>query len=118
MDGTALKRAAFPAPEALGRPTVVALRPALHGALLEAVGPGAVAHGSEAARFTVTDSRVTLHLTNGDDAEGDLLIDADGGRSVIRRSLHPAEPPPRPSGIVAVRGVPNLCRTRPEGRSL
>ena len=40
MDGTILKRGDFPSPEVMGGPTVVALRPAVHGALLEAAGGG------------------------------------------------------------------------------
>jgi 2-polyprenyl-6-methoxyphenol hydroxylase-like FAD-dependent oxidoreductase len=55
--------------------------------------------------FTVVGSRVTLQTARGDIAEGDMLIGADGVSSVIRRVLHPAEPPPRSSGIVAVRGA-------------
>src|SRR5215471_3705042 len=38
MGGTVFKRADFPPPEALGGPTVVALRRALHGALCDAFG--------------------------------------------------------------------------------
>ena len=104
MNGPVLKRAELP-PEVLGGPIVMALRPALHGALLEAVGPDAVTLGGEATGFTVTGERVTLHMASGGVAEGDLLIGADGTGSVVRRALHPSEPPPRPSGIVAVRGV-------------
>ena len=33
------------------------------------------------------------------------VIGADGVGSVVRRYLHPAEPPPRPSGFFALRGV-------------
>ena len=105
MDGTVLKRLDFPPPEAIGGPTVVAVRPALHGALLEAVGPEAVALGCEATGFRTSDTRVTLRLANGDAAQGDLLVGADGVASVIRRVLHPSEPPPRSSGVVAVRGA-------------
>jgi len=105
MDGTVLKRADFPLREALGGPMVMALRPALHGALLDAVGMEAIRVGSEAIRFTTKANRVSLHLASGDIAEGDLLVGADGLSSVVRRTLHPAEPPPRPSGIVAVRGA-------------
>ena len=104
LDGTVLKRAEMP-PGMLGGPMVMALRPALHGALLEAVGADAITLESDAAGFTVAGERVTLRLTNGVSAEGDLLIGADGVHSVIRRGLHPAEPPPRSSGIVAVRGA-------------
>ena len=103
MDGTVLKRAAWP-PGVLGGPFVVAMRPALYGALLDAVGAETVTPESEATGFSVSGGRVTLHLANGASAEGDLLVGADGVRSIIRRQLHPSEPPPRPSRIVSVRG--------------
>lgn len=104
LDGTVVKRAALP-PDVLGGPMVVALRPALHGALLDAVGPDTIILGRHAAGFTLTGNRVTLQMTDDSTAEGDLLIGADGVGSVIRRVLHPAEMPPRSSGIVAVRGA-------------
>ena len=84
---------------------VVALRPALHGALLDAVGLDAMALGNEAAGFSVNGPQVTLRLANGETAEGDLLVGADGAGSIVRAALHPAEPPPRPADIVAVRGA-------------
>jgi len=105
MDGTVIKRVRFPPPEALGGPTVVALRQALHLALIEAVGLDAVTLCGEAQGFTMAGERVGLHLASGEVAEGDLLVGADGGGSVIRRTIHPSEPPPRSSGIVAVRGA-------------
>jgi len=105
MDGTVSKRAEFPPHEALGGPMVIALRPALHGALLEAVGTDALALGREAIGFTVNGGRVTLQGTDGDLGEGDLLVGADGVGSIVRRALHPSEGPPRSSGLVAVRGA-------------
>ncbi|HEY6509285.1 MAG TPA: NAD(P)/FAD-dependent oxidoreductase [Vicinamibacterales bacterium] len=104
MDGVVLKRAELP-PEALGGPMVVALRSALHETLLGAVGLEAIALDSPATGFTVAGDRVTLQLANGGVAEGDLLVGADGVGSVVRRALHPDEPSPRSSGIVAVRGA-------------
>jgi 2-polyprenyl-6-methoxyphenol hydroxylase-like FAD-dependent oxidoreductase len=104
MDGSVLKRAHLP-PNALGGPFTVALRPALHGALLEAVGSDVLALGHEVTGFTVSGARVTLHVANNSEAEGDVLIGADGIGSVVRRALHPSEAPPRPCGIVAVRGA-------------
>jgi 2-polyprenyl-6-methoxyphenol hydroxylase-like FAD-dependent oxidoreductase len=103
-DGTRLKRVELP-PGALGGSMVIALRPALHGALLDAVGLDAIALDSEAAGFALSGDRVTLQLADGHRAEGDLLVGADGLGSTVRHALHPAEPPPRPSGIVAVRGA-------------
>jgi FAD-dependent urate hydroxylase len=104
MDGTVLKRALIPR-RILGGPFVIAMRTALYGSLLDAVGMDAVTPESEATGFTVHGRRVTLHLASGNSAEGDLLVGADGVRSVIRRQLHPAEPPARPSRIISVRGA-------------
>ena len=104
MDGTVLKRASLPR-RMLGGPFVMSIRPALYGALLDAVVIDTVTAGSEATGFTVSGRRVTLHLANGGSADGDLLVGADGVRSIIRRQLHPTEPPPRPSRIVSVRGA-------------
>ena len=104
MDGTVLKRAEVPR-GILGGPFVMAMRPALYGALLEAVGSETVRPGSEATGFTLAGPRVTLHLSDGTRAEGDLLVGADGFRSIVRRQLHPTEGPPRSSGLVSVRGA-------------
>ena len=104
MDGTVLKRATIPR-GILGGPFVVAMRTALYGALLDAAGIDTVTAGSEATGFIQRGRRVTLHLANGTSAEGDLLVGADGVRSVIRRQLHQNEPPARPSRIVSVRGA-------------
>ena len=104
MDGTVLKRVDLPR-QALRGPMVMALRPVLHGALLEAVGVGTVMPNSEAVGFAVSGDRVSLHLANGDAIEGDLLVGADGTGSIVRQVLHPSEPPARRCGIVAVRGA-------------
>lgn len=104
MDGTVIKRAEFPPQEALGGPFVMAMRPALHGALLDAAGADSISLSSSATGFTESAGHVTLHLENGSSAEGDVLIAADGVHSVIRRTLHPNEAPARSSNIVAVRG--------------
>jgi salicylate hydroxylase len=61
--------------------------------------------GSEAASFNARTGGVTLRLKDGSTDTGTILIGADGIHSVIRRTLHPNEPPPRPSGFSAVRGV-------------
>ena len=105
MDGTVVKRTVFPPSGALGGPMVMALRPAVHGALVDAVGIDAITLDTEVTRFSVNRNRVTLHTATCDLAEGDLLVGADGTGSVVRRLLHPAEPPPQSSGIVAVRGA-------------
>ena len=60
---------------------------------------------AEAIGFASTADRVELRLANGKTAAGDILIGADGVGSLIRRQLHPAEDAPRPSGLLAIRGV-------------
>ena len=104
MNGSVLKRAELP-PGALGGPMIVALRPALHGALLDAVGLDAITTERTVTGFSETDGRVSLRMAGGQAAEGDLLIGADGIGSTVRRALHSHEAPPRSSGIVAVRGA-------------
>jgi 2-polyprenyl-6-methoxyphenol hydroxylase-like FAD-dependent oxidoreductase len=88
-----------------GGPAVVALRSDLYGALLTVVGEDALRLGSEVVSFAQDSSGVTVNCADGRQERGDLLIGADGINSVIRRRLHPAEPPARPSGYCAVRGV-------------
>ena len=105
MDGRVLKHMDGLPPDALGGPLVVALRPALHGALLEEVGLDTIALRSDVTGFTANGSRVTMHVAGGEQIEGDVLIGADGVHSVVRRALHPLEPPPRSSDIIAVRGA-------------
>jgi 2-polyprenyl-6-methoxyphenol hydroxylase-like FAD-dependent oxidoreductase len=106
-DGSVLKRAELP-PDLVGGPIVLALRPALHGALLDAVGLDAIALGTEAVGVSWAGNRIALRTRTGEReqvTEADLLVGADGVASVVRRALHPTEPPPRSSGIIAVRGV-------------
>jgi 2-polyprenyl-6-methoxyphenol hydroxylase-like FAD-dependent oxidoreductase len=88
-----------------GMPSVVALRPVLHGALLGTVSPDALVLGSAAVGFKVDGAGVVLALADGRTATGDVLIGADGLGSVVRRLLHPHEAPARRSGYYGVRGV-------------
>jgi 2-polyprenyl-6-methoxyphenol hydroxylase-like FAD-dependent oxidoreductase len=104
MDGSVLKRVEM-APGSLGGPMLVALRPALHGALLDAIDPAAFHLGRAVIGFAATGDRVSLRLSDGATAEGDLLVGADGVGSIVRRTLHPDEQAPRRSGLVAVRGA-------------
>jgi 2-polyprenyl-6-methoxyphenol hydroxylase-like FAD-dependent oxidoreductase len=103
-DGAVLKRIPFSANPRAPR-SVVTLRPALHGTLLDAVGADALLLGREAVGFAPTSAGVEVTLTDGTSVPGDVVIAADGVGSVIRRQLHPEEAPPRPSGYHALRGV-------------
>ncbi len=83
----------------------IVMRPALHAALLQAVGLETVQPDSDAVGVEDAGSHVMLRLASGEVVHGDVLIGADGVASVIRRQLHPHEPPPRPSGYFALRGA-------------
>lgn len=83
----------------------VILRPALHGVLLDALQGAVVEVNRAAVRFSVEGTRVRLELADGTSAVGDILVGADGVGSTIRTQLHRAEPPARPSGYFAVRGL-------------
>jgi 2-polyprenyl-6-methoxyphenol hydroxylase-like FAD-dependent oxidoreductase len=103
-DGTVLKRVTF----ADGGPdsrSVVTLRPALHGTLLRSVPSDALLLGSEVRDVTTTAVSAGVTLRDGSQLSADVVVGADGVGSVLRRRLHPAEPPPRASGYHALRGV-------------
>jgi 2-polyprenyl-6-methoxyphenol hydroxylase-like FAD-dependent oxidoreductase len=105
-DGTVLRRFDTATARALlDEDAVCILRPVLHGALLDAAGRDLMALSADASGFESTSGGVELTLRDGRTITADVLVGADGVGSVIRRQLHPAEPAPRPSGLLAVRGV-------------
>jgi len=66
----------------------------LHRILVDAVrqkSPNAIHLGYEVKELYQTDARVTLHFLNGESAQGDVLVGADGVRSVIRKELFDIE---------------------------
>jgi 2-polyprenyl-6-methoxyphenol hydroxylase-like FAD-dependent oxidoreductase len=104
-DGRVLRRIDVRRFASADRMLAVTLRPPLHDALLNAAGTDRVSAGAEVVGFTASDAVVSVRLADGRTAHGDLLIGADGVGSVVRRFLHPNEPPPRRSGYLAIRGV-------------
>jgi len=101
LSGRLIRRFDIPA----SLPAVVALRSELHSALLAAIGDDALRLGNEVESFTDETDGVRVRFRDGSTDTARLLIGADGVSSVIRGQLHPREPPPRPSGFCAVRGV-------------
>jgi 2-polyprenyl-6-methoxyphenol hydroxylase-like FAD-dependent oxidoreductase len=89
----------------IGVPAVVALRPVLHGALVDAVGVEHIALESEVVGAASDSSRARITLAGDGIVEADAVIAADGVGSSVRRQLHPDEPPARSSGLFALRGV-------------
>ncbi len=107
-EGALLRRVDLSDAAMPGEGTVVALRQALHGALLEAVGAAGadvLALGHEVVDVESTDESASLRLADGRRESGDIVVGADGVGSVVRRRLHPNEAPPKPSGYFAIRGV-------------
>ena len=105
-DGTVLRRFDIASVRMLlDEDAVCILRPVLHGVLLDAVGLSSIDLESAAVRFVTHPDGVRLKLADGRSADGQILIGADGVASAMRRQLHPKERPPRPSGLLAIRGV-------------
>jgi len=84
-------------------PLVIALRRDVHNTLREL--SEASVHQGDVTGVKQDGDRVSIALSDGRSDSGDLLVGADGVGSVVRRHLHPDEPPPRASGFAAVRGV-------------
>ena len=103
-DGALLKRIRFESDTPDSR-SVVTLRPALHGALLAAVPPASLLLGHEVSDVASAADRGTVTLADGRTLDAAVVIGADGVGSIVRRRLHPPEPPPAPSGYHALRGV-------------
>jgi 2-polyprenyl-6-methoxyphenol hydroxylase-like FAD-dependent oxidoreductase len=81
------------------------LRPALHGALIDAVPAEALLLNHDVRQVTLLSDRVSVRLTDGRTLDAAVVIGADGVGSAIRRQLHPEEAPPVRSGYHALRGV-------------
>ena len=86
----------------------------LHGVLLDAVrerlGAGAVRTGCRLVSFAERGDRIAARFerrAEGDafDAEGDVLVGADGIHSTVRATFHPDEGPPVWNGMMLWRGA-------------
>ncbi len=96
---------------AFGAPTLVMHRAELHDVLLQALGSERVQLGAQCVGFEQDDRSVAAIFADGRRVHGDLLIGADGLRSVVRAQLH-GEQPPRYAGYTAWRAVVPFSRNR------
>jgi 2-polyprenyl-6-methoxyphenol hydroxylase-like FAD-dependent oxidoreductase len=78
-------------------------RPALHRLLADAAGD-VIRFGARCDGFTDGPDGVVLRVGE-EDVAADVLVGADGLRSLVRRELRPYEPPPRFAGYTAWQGV-------------
>jgi len=72
----------------LSAPYYVFHRADLLGALAEGLDPSAIHLGHRLVRIEERDDCTLLHFTNGKVAEADIVIAADGVRSVVRQELY------------------------------
>ncbi|MGK5553236.1 FAD-dependent monooxygenase [Actinomadura kijaniata] len=83
-----------------GDPTMVSLRSALVGVLLDRVPPDALRLGTEVESVDPETGEV---VTAGGTERADLVVAADGINSRVRAALFPEHPAPRPVGLTAWR---------------
>jgi 2-polyprenyl-6-methoxyphenol hydroxylase-like FAD-dependent oxidoreductase len=94
-----------------GAPTIGVHRADLQRALADAVGPESLTLGAPCVGFRQDANGIFVRLSDGREEKGDLLIGADGLRSVVRSQLLGPEKP-RYAGYTAWRGV--AVADRPE----
>jgi len=92
----------------------------VHKAVIERLGPGSIRTGCRVHGFAQEGRGVTVHLSEGGrtaQAEGDLLVGADGIHSTVRAALYPAEGPPVWNGVMLWRGATRWPAWR-DGRTM
>ncbi|MEU2717673.1 FAD-dependent monooxygenase [Streptomyces sp. NPDC007205] len=99
----------------LGVPSVNIHRAALQQALLEELSDRSVRLGASAVDYTSTAHGVRVRFTDGHEAQGDVLIGADGIRSAIRRQLAGPEEPREPGYVCWLATAPFSHRRFTEG---
>ncbi|MGR3793541.1 flavin-dependent oxidoreductase [Vannielia sp. SX4] len=81
----------------------------LANTLIERAGPEALRLGSRITGYSKTASGVTAHVEHTDnttsEADGTLLIGADGIHSAVRAQMHPGQPPIHWGGALMWRGT-------------
>jgi 2-polyprenyl-6-methoxyphenol hydroxylase-like FAD-dependent oxidoreductase len=83
-----------------GVPSICISRADLHPVLLDRLGEGMVELGAECTGFEQDATGVTAHIAGGRTERGDLLIGADGVRSITRDNLR-RQASPRYAGYTA-----------------
>ncbi|HZO28587.1 MAG TPA: FAD-dependent monooxygenase [Chloroflexota bacterium] len=85
-------------------PPIVIWRPELIDILGKALEPGVVELRAQVVGFEQDTDGVTVHLADGREVRGDVLIGADGIHSAVRMTLSPAIGP-RYAGYQYLRGI-------------
>jgi len=90
-----------------GHTTISIHRAALHQTLVDYVQPGTLHLGKRCVGFTQDGRRAVARFADGTEAEGDLLVGADGIHSVVRKALFP-DARLRYSGQSCYRGIAEM----------
>jgi len=88
----------------IGQPSICVHRADLQQVLAGALVPGTIRLGADCVAIDEDAEGVTAHFADGSAERGDVLVGADGIRSVVRERLNGAAPP-RYAGYYAFRGV-------------
>jgi len=88
-------------------PSRIVRRADLQRVLLNAIPPGIVETGAETTGVDFETARPTVHLADGRRLSADLVVGADGFRSVVRKALW-GETPVRYSGQTCFRAIANF----------
>lgn len=91
--------------EVVGSTGIALLRSELIDALLDLLGPGVVRAGARCVGYRANRDRVVARFADGTEEAADLLVGADGLRSVIRSQLHGGGDRLRYAGYPVWRGV-------------
>jgi 2-polyprenyl-6-methoxyphenol hydroxylase-like FAD-dependent oxidoreductase len=102
----------------LGAPSACVPRPALQSALLGALTPDAVRMNAPCVALRDEGGRVVVRFADGTDAQGDVLVGADGLKSSVRDALFGTQPP-RYAGYTSWRAIVEFAHGALEpGRAL
>lgn len=90
-----------------GTPSITIMRGALQRALAEAAGDRGIEirYGKRLTGYTQKEDRVVARFGDGSEAEGDILIGADGIHSRVRAIMDPEAPRPSYTGFLSLGGV-------------
>lgn len=108
--GKSLGRLPYGDPKRYGQPAVSMSRALLFGLLAEELRQQEIPIHYEKRASGVADNgdSVTISFADGDFAQGDLLVGADGVRSAVRGYLLPNGPHPAYTGIIGIGGFTPL----------
>ena len=66
----------------------IVARPKLHELFLKQVPAHKILFGKRVRKITETENKITVHTSDSDTYEGDIVVGADGAYSAIRQSMY------------------------------